>query len=101
MALEAQSSDIFTGEGGSIPFVSSNGALNGTAVVWAIKRPDNPPTQPLRLEAYDAANVANHLADLRAGSWFNPEGNPDITPTIANGRAYVPTGISLAVFGLH
>jgi len=94
------SPDFYTGEGGSIPFVSSHGARDGSAIVWAIKRPDDPLSQPLRLEAYNANDLSNQLVDVPAGPWFNPGGNPDITPTVINGEVFVPTGNSVAVFGL-
>src|SRR5215472_15895051 len=48
LQLVDMSPDIYTGEGGSIPFVSSHGMRDGSAIVWAIKRPDDPLTQPLR-----------------------------------------------------
>ena len=101
LQLAEESSDIFTGEGGSIPFISSRGTRGGTAIVWAIKRPDDPLTQPLRLEAYAANDLSVQLLDLPAGPWFNDQGNPDITPTVANGEVFVPTGNSVAVFGLQ
>ncbi len=98
--LVDMSPDIYTGEGGSIPFVSSHGSRDGTGIVWAIKRPDDPLSQPLRLEAYSANDLSDQLVDVPAGPWFNPQGNPDITPTIINGEVFVPTGNSVAVFGL-
>lgn len=100
LQLVDMSPDIYTGEGGSIPFVSSHGMRDGSAIVWAIKRPDDPLTEPLRLEAYNANDLGHQLLDIPAGPWFNPEGNPDITPTVVNGEAFVPTGNSVAVFGL-
>lgn len=101
LQLVDMSTDIFTGEGGSIPFVSSHGMRDGSAVVWAIKRPDDPLSQPLRLEAYDANDLSQQLLDVPAGPWFNAQGNPDITPTVASGEVFVPTGNSVAVFGLQ
>lgn len=100
LQLADMSPDIYTGEGGSIPFVSSHGSRDGTAIVWAIKRPDDPLTQPLRLEAYDANDLSVQLVDVPAGPWFNAQGNPDITPTVIDGEVFVPTGNSVAVFGL-
>ena len=101
LTLVDQSQDIFSGEGGSIPFVSSRGTKSSTAIVWAIMRPDEPDQQPLRLVAYKAVDVRVKLVDMPAGPWFNPEGNADITPTVANGKVYVPSANSVAVFGLH
>ena len=100
LQLVDMSPDTYTGEGGSIPFVSSHGSRDGTAIVWAIKRPDDPLTQPLRLEAYDANDLSVQLVDVPAGPWFNAQGNPDITPTVIDGEVFVPTGNSVAVFGL-
>jgi uncharacterized protein (TIGR03437 family) len=70
---------------GSVPSISANGALQG--IVWTI--------QPDALHAYDATNLGNELYRGSYGSYVKFS-----TPTIANGKVYVGTGSSVAVFGL-
>jgi hypothetical protein len=81
---------------GSTPSVSSNGATNG--IVWAIEH-----SGPDILHAYSAANLATELYNSSQAS-----GNRDQfgsashfgTPMIVNGKVYVGTQDSVAVFGL-
>jgi uncharacterized protein (TIGR03437 family) len=70
---------------GSVPSISANGAMDG--IVWTI--------QPDALHAYDATNLGNELYRGGYGSYVK-----FATPTIANGKVYVGTGASVAVFGL-
>jgi PQQ-like domain len=75
---------------GATPTVSSNGNTNG--IVWAY---ENNSRQAV-LHAYDATNVGIEL--------FN-SGNIGgavkfVVPTVCNGRVYVGTSSSVAVFGL-
>jgi len=85
---------------GATPSVSSDGSSNG--LVWVVA-PYN--TLSPGLEAYNAENLAQKLYD----SFQNSQaGQPDqlsyikfVIPTIANGKVYVGTTDSLAVFGLH
>ena len=81
---------------GATPSVSSNGVQNG--IVWAIENRGGAgvlhayDTTNLPVELYDsnqAANSRDHFAD-----------NKFITPMIANGKVYVGTPNSVAVFGL-
>ncbi len=71
---------------GSVPSISANGGMDG--IVWSIQRDG--------LHAYDATNLAN---ELYRGSFTGPYIKFS-TPTIANGKVYVGTGNSVAVFGL-
>ncbi len=81
---------------GTTASVSSNG--NSDAIVWAL---DN--TSPAVLHAYDARNLAVELYNSNqapnARDQFGP-GNKFIVPTVANGRVFVGTTNSVAVFGL-
>jgi uncharacterized protein (TIGR03437 family) len=70
---------------GSIPSVSANGWKSG--IVWTIC-PDG-------LHAYDAADLANELYRGNVDSYIKFS-----TPTIANGKVYVATMSSVAIFGL-
>ncbi|MBV9707689.1 MAG: pyrrolo-quinoline quinone [Chloroflexi bacterium] len=90
-----QSAEIFSGEGGTTPTVSSNQQTAGTAVVWALVR-----SNPLRLRAYDATNLTVKLFDGNAGPWTNPGGGAFIEPTVIQGKVYVASDKQLSVFGL-
>jgi len=90
--------------GGSQPIVSSNGTVAGTAIVWAIK--GNPPGGgPLSLYAFDAIKMGAPLFSANAGVWSVAGGASYVgsaltSPTVANGRVYVPVDGGVAVFGL-
>jgi uncharacterized protein (TIGR03437 family) len=71
---------------GSVPSISANGSLDG--IVWTI--------QPDALHAYDATNLGSELYRGSVGGSYIKFS----TPTIANGKVYVGTGNSVAVFGL-
>lgn len=78
---------------GATPSISANGATNG--IVWAV---DNNGI----LFAFDAANLNVELYDSNqaAGGRDQFSGNKFITPVVANGKVYVGTPNSVAVFGL-
>jgi Immunoglobulin I-set domain len=87
-----QSTHTF-GYPGTTPSVSANGATNG--IVWAV---DNNGT----LLAFDATDLTKLLYDSsQAPSGRDSfSGNKFITPMVANGKVYVGTPNSVAVFGL-
>jgi hypothetical protein len=81
---------------GATPSISSNGTQNG--MVWAIENQSGAGV----LHAYDATNVASELYNSNQAP-----GNRDhfpyskyVPPTIANGKVFVGTTNSVAVFGL-
>ena len=79
---------------GTTPTISANGATNG--IVWAV---ENGATAVLH--AYDAANLTSELYNSnQAGSRDQFAGNKFITPMVANGKVFVGTPNSVAVFGL-
>lgn len=79
---------------GTTPTISANGATNG--IVWAV---ENGATAVLH--AYDAGNLTNELYNSnQAGSRDQFGGNKFITPMVANGKVFVGTPNSVAVFGL-
>ena len=87
----SQSSHAFSYPGAS-PSISANGTMNG--IVWAV---DNGGS----LHAFDATNLANELYDSsKTGGRDSFSGNKFITPVVVNGKVYVGTPNSVAVFGL-
>ncbi|MGA8735720.1 MAG: pyrrolo-quinoline quinone [Terriglobales bacterium] len=82
---------------GTTPSISANGASNG--IVWAIEHSD--PNDVLH--AYDASTLAKELYNSsQAGNNRDQFGSASHfgTPTIVNGKVYVGTTNSVAVFGL-
>jgi outer membrane protein assembly factor BamB len=80
---------------GATPSVSADGAENG--IVWAVEA-----SVPGVLHAYDAENLANELYNSNQASGGRDQfvENKFITPLIANGKVYIGTPDSVAVFGL-
>ena len=84
------------GPGGSIPILSSNAAIPGTAIVWVIRR-----SMPLELEAYDATTLGAPIFAANVGTWNKSNWiNAFLTAMEANGRVYVPGIQTVSVFGL-
>jgi hypothetical protein len=81
---------------GVTPSISASGTSN--AILWAVEN-----SNPAILHAYDAANLATEFYNSSQApsgrDQFGP-GNKFITPTIANGKVFVGTTNSVAVFGL-
>ncbi|HEX4545889.1 MAG TPA: hypothetical protein VH110_05975 [Candidatus Acidoferrum sp.] len=77
---------------GTTPSVSANGTNN--AIVWAV---DNGGI----LYAFDATNLTTELYDSNqaANNRDHFSGNKFINPLVANGKVYVGTQTSVAVFG--
>jgi immunoglobulin I-set domain protein len=80
---------------GAAPSVSANGASNG--IVWVVEN-----SIPAVLHAYDASNLGNELynSNQAANGRDQFSNNKFITPMVANGKVYVGTSQSVAVFGL-
>jgi hypothetical protein len=79
---------------GTTPSVSANGASNG--IVWAFENSGilyAYDATDLTKELYDSNQAANNRDHFSGGGKF-------ITPVIVNGRVYVGTPSSVAVFGL-
>ncbi len=91
----AQSANTFAYPG-STPGVSSNGSQNG--IVWAIENQNGAGV----LHAYDPTNLGTELYDSNqaANGRDHFSDNKFVTPTIANGKVFVGTQTSVAVFGL-
>lgn len=90
------STAVSFGYPGALPAVSANGTSN--AIVWALEN-----TDPAVLHAYAAGDLTDELynSNQASGNQDNPGlGNKFITPVIANGKVFVATQNSVAVYGL-
>jgi hypothetical protein len=90
-----KASTVFSGFGAT-PFITANGDANG--IVWLIQTDAASAT----LHAYNATNVAQELYN---SSQFASRDNPGLpvkfsAPAVANGKVYMGTQSSLAVFGV-
>ena len=90
----SQSSEAF-GELGATPAVSANGSTGG--IVWIVEGGSGG-----TLHAYDATNLAIELYNSQTNSARDALGSfvKFSLPTVANGKVYVGTANSVAVFGL-
>jgi len=94
-APTSQTSTQFTYPG-TFPVVSANGTAN--AIVWAYEN-----TSPAVLHAYAATNLATELYNSNQASNGRDHfgaGNKYIAPVVADGKVFVATTNSVAVFGL-
>lgn len=90
-----QTTSAVFGFPGTTPSVSANGSAN--AIVWATEN-----TNPAVLHAYDAGNLSTELYNSNEAASSRDHfgtGNKFIAPTIANGKVYVGTTNSVAIFG--
>ena len=93
----SQSSTTF-GFPGAVPSISANGSTNG--IVWELQNNAYATSGPAILHAYDALNVASELYNSTQSPADQLDGAVKFTvPTIANGKVYVGTQRSVAVFG--
>ena len=85
---------------GATPAISANGTSNG--IVWAVENGTTAQPSTAVLHAYDATNLANELynSNQATGNRDQFAANKFITPMIANGKVFVGTPNSVAVFGL-
>jgi HYDIN/CFA65/VesB family protein len=94
----AVSQDVI-GYASPTPVISSNGLLNG--IVWLVESSNSPNANGI-LRAYDAANIAHELYNSTQAGTRDKAGldNKFATPTVANGKVYVPGSQELDVYGL-
>jgi hypothetical protein len=94
-ATPSSKTSITFGYPGATPAISANGTSSG--ILWAVEN-----GSPAVLHAYDATNLASELynSNQASGSRDQFTGNKFITPMIANGKVFVGTPNSVAVFGL-
>ncbi len=94
VAIPSSVSSETYGYPGSSPSISANGTSN--AIVWAVENGSNGGV----LHAYDATNLATELYNSSKVPADSFTDNKFMTPTIADGKVYVGTPTSVAVFGL-
>lgn len=95
----SQSTNTYTYPGPT-PSVSANGTSNG--IVWALDNGAAGRGGPAVLYAYHATNLA-HLLYSSAQNATRDQLGPAVNftvPTVVDGKVYIGTGNSLAVFGL-
>jgi hypothetical protein len=94
-ATPSSQTTIQFGYPGATPSISGNGATNG--IVWAVENNTNGV-----LHAYDATNLATELYNSSQAASGRDQfaANKYITPVVTNGKVYVGTPNSVAVFGL-
>jgi Immunoglobulin I-set domain len=94
-AAAASQTGTSFGYPGTSPTISANGTANG--IVWAVEN-----ASPGVLHAYDAINLATEIynSNQAAAGRDNFAANKYITPVVTNGRVFVGTPTSVAVFGL-
>ena len=80
---------------GTTPSISANGPNN--AIVWTIENAGRGV-----LHAYDPTNLAHEYynSDIAPMGRDSFQDNKFVTPTIANGKVYVGTPVSVVIFGL-
>jgi hypothetical protein len=90
----SQSSHTYTYPGAT-PTVSASGTTN--AILWVVEN-----SSPAVLHAYDATNLTTEFYNSNQAPNARDQfsNNKFITPIVANGKVYVGTSKSVAVFGL-
>jgi hypothetical protein len=94
-AASSQSATHFTFPGTS-PAISANGTANG--IVWAVEN-----SNPAVLHAYDASSLSHELYNSNQAANNRDHfgsGNKFVAPSIADGKVFVATPNSVAIFGL-
>lgn len=96
-----------TGQSGAVLSVSSNGSMDGTGILWAsyaFTGDAEHDVSPGILRAFDANDVTRELWNNRQNVARDGAGNyaKFASPTIANGRVYLPTFSNrVVVYGLR
>jgi hypothetical protein len=99
LSRKASSASVPNGQSpGFFTSVSSNGSTKNSTVIWAVSRPtDNDPAN-IYLYAFNPGGKT--LYSGLAGTWPNTGGDSNTVPTVANGKVYVASNQTLAIFGL-
>jgi hypothetical protein len=85
---------------GFFTVISSDSTKAGSAIIWAVARPNS--TAAVTLYAFAAAasgGTYKLLFSSPAGSWPYTGGNANIVPVVANGKVYVASYKALTIFG--
>ena len=103
VSLQLKSTSLSIGGGqdpGFFTSISSNGTSN--PIIWALARPANSPSGPLRLLAFnpDGKKPMKQLFAKIGGAWPNLGGNANLVPVVANGQVFVASNQQLRIFGL-
>ena len=80
--------------------ISSNGLQNG--IVWVVQSDGAASSKASTVRAYDANNITHELWNSGLNGKIDVAG-PAVkfaTPTVANGKVYVPSASELDVYGL-
>ena len=94
-SAQSQSSEVYAYPGAS-PSITANGATQG--IVWAIEKASSGNAV---LHAYDATNLTSELYNSSQNAGDAAGSAVKFTvPTVVNGKAYVGTQTSVAVYGL-
>jgi hypothetical protein len=100
LVKESEAEAVPTGsDEGFFTSVSSNGTQAGSAIVWAIARPNRTGPLTLTLLAYNAADSTT-LFSGAAGVWSSNAANANVVPVVANGYVYVGSYKALEIFGV-
>lgn len=95
-----------TGQNGAVLSVSSNGALDGTGILWASYASSGDAEHAVRpgiLRAFDANDISKELWNSQQNSGRDGAGSyaKFAAPSVANGHVYLPTFSSrVVVYGL-
>jgi outer membrane protein assembly factor BamB len=99
LVQEAVSGPLPSGQDqGFLTSVSSNGTTAGSAIVWAVGRPETS-GGAVTLIAIDPTDGST-LFSAPIGSWLRGDENANLVPVVANGRVYVDVDSNLFAFGL-
>jgi hypothetical protein len=99
LVKESEAAAVPTGSGeGFFTSVSSNGTQAGSAIVWAVARPNRTGALTLTLLAYNAADSTTVFSGA-AGVWSSNAANANVVPVVANGHVYVGSYKALEIFG--
>jgi uncharacterized protein (TIGR03437 family) len=83
--------------------ISANGDRNDSGVLWETTGDYNDPSAPGTLHAFDASNLTNELwnSDMNPGRDGMGAVAKFVSPTVVNGKVYVPTfSNAVVVYGL-
>jgi hypothetical protein len=101
LVKESETAQLVNNDKGFFTSISSSGTADGSAIIWAVTRPNDALKPNVTLYAFDAQNISTPLYKSVAGTWPNisKPANSNIVPTIVNGKVYVASFQALNIFG--